>query len=180
MEQPGEQMTFAHTIESGLRSLGGLLTPALRGKLREKGIDPDKPLLPAYPRATWEAALGVIAEELHPGVSHDEAHRLVGKRISQGYNETTIGRAVAQSLRVRGPEHALKRMRQTLRSGNNYAETQLTQTGENAFELWVNETNGSPGYIQGVLETVMENTGARAEIRVLSFDGHAATYSIRW
>jgi uncharacterized protein (TIGR02265 family) len=173
-------MTFAHTIESGLRSLGGQLTPALRAKLREKGIDPDRPLLPAYPRTTWEAALRVITEELHPTVPFDEGYRLVGRRISQGYNETSIGRAVAQSLRVRGPEHALKRMRQTLRSGNNYAETQLTQTGENAFELWVNEANGSPGYIQGVLETVMENAGVQAEIRVRSFDGHAATYSIRW
>lgn len=180
MEQPGEQVTFAHTIESGLRSLSGQLTPALRAKIRELGIDPDKPLLPAYPRTTWEAVLGAIAHELHPSVSPDEAHRLVGRRISRGYNETTIGRAVAETLRLRGPEHALKRMRQTLRSGNNYADTQLAQVGENAFELWVNETNGSPGYIQGVLETVMENTGARAEVQLRSFDGHSATYLIRW
>jgi uncharacterized protein (TIGR02265 family) len=180
VEQPGEQMTFAHTIESGFRSLGGLLTPALRAKICEMGIDPDKPLLPAYPRAMWEAVLGVIAHELHPAASHDEAHRLVGRRISRGYNETNIGRAVAESRRVRGPEHALKRMRQTLRSGNNYAETRLAQVGERAFELWVNETNGSPGYIQGVLETVMENAGVKAEVLVQSFDGHAATYLIRW
>ncbi len=180
MEQAGEQMTFAHTIESGLHGLGDDLTPALREKIREKGIDPDKPLLPAYPRTTWEAVLGVIAEELYPRVSYDEAHRLVGRRLSQAYNETAIGRAVAESLRIRGPEHALERMSRTLRSGNNYAETRLTRTGEKAFELWVNETNGSPGYIQGVLETVMENSGAQAEIRVRSFDGHAATYSIHW
>ena len=180
MEQPGEQMTFAHTIESGLHGLGDDLTPALREKIREKGIHLDRPLLPAYPRATWEAVLGAIAEELYPRVPYDEAHRLVGRRLSQAYNETAIGRAVAESLRVRGPEHALERMSRTLRSGNNYAETRLTRTGENAFELWVNETNGSPGYIQGVLETVMENAGAKAEIEVRSSGGQAATYSIRW
>jgi uncharacterized protein (TIGR02265 family) len=176
-----EQLTFSHTIESVVASLGPALTPALREKMRVRGIDPDRKLLPAYPRTTWAEVLADIAAEVHPALPRNEAHRLIGRNLARAYNHTGIGAAIANVLLLRGPARTLTRMTQTLRSGNNYSDTRLTKLGDREFELWVNEVNGSPGYIQGILETVLENSGAtNILVRVQSFDGHAATYHVRW
>ena len=178
---PDEQLTFANTIESALAALGPALTPALRAKMRARGIDPDGKLLPAYPRATWAEVLADIAAEVYPAVPRDEAHRRIGRDLARAFNRTGIGAAIVGVLQLRGPERALVRMTHTLRSGNNYSDTRLTKLAEKEFELWVNEVNGSPGYIQGILETVLESARAKqAEVRVKSFDGHAATYVVRW
>lgn len=176
-----EQLTFSHTIASAIAALGPALTPELRAKMRARGIDPEKKLLPAYPRATWAEVLAEIAAGVYPTLPRDEAHRLLGRDFSRAYNRTGIGAAIVGVLQLRGPERALIRMTHTLRSGNNYSDTRLTQLGDREFELWVNEVNGSPGYIQGILETVLESARAKhAEVRVKSFDGHAATYVVRW
>ena len=59
---------YRHAIE-GLffRSLGERLTPALKAKLREVGLELDQPIPRNTPRTVFAEALRVTAAHLYPG-----------------------------------------------------------------------------------------------------------------
>ncbi len=92
-----------------------------------------------------------------------------------------MGKALFGILRLFGPARILQRMRTSLRAGNNYIEGTLEERGPNHFVLGINECNGSPGYVQGVIEAGLTLTGTKtATVVPRDFDGHRANFEIRW
>ena len=59
-----ERLMFAHAVEALFgRALRGQVTERLKARLRQAGLDLDRPLLPAYPIAVWIAALEISVSE---------------------------------------------------------------------------------------------------------------------
>ena len=47
------------------------------------------------------------------------------------------------------------------------------------FGGWINECNGNPGYVVGLLEAALEHAGSKnVKITVSNFDGHSANLNI--
>lgn len=174
-----EWYVYEHTVE-GLffKALKPRVTPVVAEKLKALGID-----LSAKPKSlqheNWKKAL-LVATELFEGTI-DERYRHVGRSVLLRYEETLMGKTVVGLMRILGPRRVLQRINVSLRSGNNYVEANLVERGEKSFEGTINECNGNPNYIAGVIEQGLIIAGAKSQhVVVQDFDGHAAKFSIEW
>lgn len=177
---PTEWYVYEHTVE-GLffKALRPRIGPALAEKFKALGIDlTGKPRSLAHEQ--WKKALALAATELFEGTL-DERYRQLGRAVLLRYEETLMGKTVVGLMRLLGPRRVLQRINVSLRSGNNYIEATLKELGERSFEGEINECNGNPNYIAGVIEQGLIIAGAK-EQRVVpqSFDGHRAKFSIEW
>ena len=163
-----EPLVFTPSIESlfvhGLR----LSLPA-RESLRALGLDLDRPLLPAYPLATWERAVQVAARDAFPQLDVDAAHLQLGRRMLAGYDATLIGKAIGIAARLAGPRRTLERMAHNTGTANNYVlarvealpdgSLRLTNTVQPAMEP-VFRARGhrlSPMWLPGLVTGILEN-----------------------
>ena len=170
---------YDHTVD-GLffKALRERITPPVAAKLKDLGIDLDgKPK--SVPHAQWIQALQVAAT-LFEG-TEDERYRALGRSVLLRYEDTVMGKAVVAVMRLMGPRRILARINTSLRSGNNYIHATLAPTGPTTWEGSINECNGYPQYIVGVIEQGLIIAGAKeVNITVSDFDGHAAKFSITW
>jgi uncharacterized protein (TIGR02265 family) len=177
-----ERLMFAHAVEALFgRAFRGQVTEPLKARLRQAGVDLDRPLLPAYPIAVWVAALEISVSELFPQLPREEGYRRLGERLLRGYVQTFIGRANFSLLRLLGPVRALERLSSHLRANNNFQETRLTQVGASEWELWINTSVSEPAYYEGLLQAALEEIGTphpRVGAGQRTDDG--CTYRVTW
>ncbi|WP_158501759.1 DUF2378 family protein [Vitiosangium sp. GDMCC 1.1324] len=176
-----QRLIFDYTLQSNLRVLGQPLAPEHVSGLMELGVDPSRPLLPAYPVETYTAVIDFIAAQLWPGLPRDEAGFELGRAFMRSYRETLMGKAVLSVTRVIGPHRTLERMNRNFRSANNYTETRLQKVGPSTYELWFNYAMRT-GYFRGLITEALEKTSAKAlsVTLVASSTGGEATFRISW
>ncbi|QDE66114.1 hypothetical protein BHS09_03365 [Myxococcus xanthus] len=177
-----EKLVFEHTLEGlFVRGLGARVTPVLRERLREVGVDLERKLQPAYSFETWCSAVRVAARELHPDVPDDVGYALLGERMVDGYRETVLGRAAFGVIQLLGPRRCVSRARQMFRSGNNYTETRLDDVSPSEVDLWMNEAGAIRYFTQGALRAGLRAVGAlHAEVQVRAFTDEGVTYRLTW
>lgn len=171
---------YEHTVDSlFFKALAARISPPLRQKLKALNIDLDgRPK--NVPQGDWVQALRLAADELFTGPI-DDRYRALGRAVLQRFEDTLMGKAIIAVMRVMGPARALRRIEGNLRGGNNFIRATLEQKGEREFVSEVNECNGNPHYIAGVIEAALHIAGAKeVSVKVLHFDGHAAKYAINW
>lgn len=171
---------YEHTVE-GLffKALHGRIKPPLEERLKALGIDlKGKPK--SVPHAQWVQALHLAATELFEGTV-DQRFRQLGNAVMLRHEDTVMGKAVITVMRLMGPKRVLGRINTTLRSGNNYIQATLAPTGPTSWEGTVNECNGNPHYIAGVVERGLIISGAKeVKVEVSGFDGHSAMFKLSW
>ncbi len=182
MAQAGgaEWFVYEHTVEAlFFKALRPRISAELKQKLKPLHIDlDDKPR--NVPQPEWVQALRLAADELFTGPL-DERYRSLGRAVLQRFEETLMGKAIIGVMRVMGPARALKRIETNLRGGNNFIRASLEQLGPREFFSAVNECNGNPHYIAGVIDAALHIAGAKeVSVKVMEFDGHAAKYAITW
>ncbi len=180
---PHADRKVVDTVFEGLfvKALGLEVTPALRRRLAELGVDFQVGLKPMYPHAVWEAALIAAAEELMPGKPLPEALHALGGRAVVGYFDTFIGRALKQVLRAIGVKRTLARMSLNFSATNNYTETEMKELGERHYELWMNELSLTQHNMAGIIETGLGIAGGKnVRVEIVRSDGSGCTYDIRW
>ncbi len=176
-----EHLWYATVVESVfLKGLGPLMTPALKQVVRDEGIDLDK-LLPAYPVVTVVRAARVVLPALYPGLPADQALRAFGAASMRGYNETLIGRAAVQLLKLLGTRRALERLHVSMSSGNNYLKTGFTALTANSAELTLSDVSTIPSFYQGIFEQGGQMIGAKNfKVKVLPVTGAGGRYHVEW
>jgi uncharacterized protein (TIGR02265 family) len=175
-----EWFVYEHTVD-GLffKTLAPKITSPLKEKLKALGIDLDaKPK--AVLQSNWKIALQLTSESLFAGPV-DDRYRQLGHAVLKSYGETTMGKVAITLMRMMGPKRILKRIQSTMRSGNNYITAVLRQLGPASYECVVNECNGNPWYIAGVVEQGLTISGAKnVKVNVFDFDGHGARITMEW
>ncbi len=176
------KLIFDHTIEGlFLRGLTGQVTPRLKLKLRQAGVDLDRPLLPVYPFEIWVRCIGLAAQELYPDVPEPEAWRRLGERMIEGYRETVMGSAMFTLLQALGPRRTLERAQKNFRSGNNYTEVRFTDVAPTVVDVWMNETDMVRFFAQGMIQAGMRTSGApELQVNILHCDAQGTTYRVSW
>ncbi len=180
--RPEERVVFASVVEGLVRhGLQGHVSLRLRERLRQEGVDIDRPLLPAYPVPTWSRCLNIIAEESFPGLPPEEAFRRLATRHVEGYGHTLFGRAVYRVMRLLGPRRMVQRLPQTLRGTDNYTDAELVEVGPAAFEMRMNSVLYAPGYVEALFEAMLRVAGAQSPQVVTTRveEGHT-TYRLTW
>ncbi|WP_224368566.1 DUF2378 family protein [Hyalangium versicolor] len=176
------RLVFDHTIEGlFVRGLGRQMTPRLKERLRQAGLDLDHRLMPAYPFPTWVECIGVAARELYPDRTEAEGWRLLGERLVEGYQETVLGNAMFAVLKALGPRRMLMRAQKSFRSGNNYSEIQVRDLGPTELEMWMNDTDLMVYFVQGVFLAAMYASGAPgSDVEIVHTDEKGTTYRLSW
>jgi uncharacterized protein (TIGR02265 family) len=176
-----ERLVFDYTMSSLIQVLGQPLTPEHLASLVALGVDPSRPLLPAYPVELYGRVMEFIARERWPHVTADVAHFELGRAFMRAYRQTTMGRGVASVSQRIGPHRALERMDRNFRSANNYTETRLRKLAPSLYELWFNHAPHAD-YYRGLLTESLERAGAQQlSVAILSRGlGGEATFRIAW
>jgi len=180
---PYAERKVVDTVFEGLfvKALGLEVTPALRRRLAELGVDFNAGLKPMYPHPVWEAALIAAAEELMPGKPLPEALHALGGRAVTGYFDTFIGRALKAVLRAIGVKRALGRMSLNFSATNNYTQTRLKELGERHVELWMNELSLTQHNMAGIIQTGLGIAGGKnVKVDIVASDGDGCTYHVTW
>jgi uncharacterized protein (TIGR02265 family) len=178
-QSPPDHLVFSPTIEElFVRRLGPRITPALRDQLRDLGLDLDKPLLPAYPLAAFDAALEVIATSVFSELPRAEAFRELGRLQVDAFAETLLGRASFQLMKLVSLTVFLNRQTRAWRNANNFIQTRLTESGPQTWEVWVNDVGRFPEVIQGILKAALERASHRAEVEILQREGLSCVYRV--
>jgi uncharacterized protein (TIGR02265 family) len=176
------RLVFENTVEGLFRiSLRDRLSSPAWQALRAAGIDPARPLLPAYSQETWRRGLEIAVADLYPFLPREEAWRRLGRDVMEGLMHTVLGRAMVGVSRLLGPLRSLRRLNNTLRSTDNYVESRLTELSPTSCEVWINEVMDQPTYYQGILEACMVLAGGQqVRVRVVAREGHGARLHVEW
>jgi uncharacterized protein (TIGR02265 family) len=179
-----QRLVYVQVVEGLLQhGLQGKVSPRLKQRLRQVGVDLDRPLLPAYPVPLWTHCLSVIVEETYPGVPREEAFRRLAETHVQGYGRTVIGRAVYGVMRLLGPRRLVQRLPQTLHATDNYTEAELVERGPTTYEMKMNSALDQPGYVESLFESMLRVGGAESpKVTRIHVDPAApsSTYQLTW
>ncbi|WP_255442408.1 DUF2378 family protein [Corallococcus sp. Z5C101001] len=178
----GERQVYVQVVEGLLQhGLRGQLSPRLRERLRQAGVDLDRPLLPLYPVPLWARCLHIVIEEVYPGLPRTEAFSRLAHAHVEGYGATLLGRAVMGVMRVLGPTHVVRRLPEVLRGTDNYTEVTLTERGPAHYELELNSVMDAPGYTEALFEALLGAGGAKAPRATKLHEGEGRTVlSLTW
>lgn len=179
-----EQLVFGTTMEGlFLKGLKGKISAQLTRELRERGLDLERPLLPAYPRQVVNEVIHHTAVSLFPEVPIDEAFYRVGKHVTPGQAATLLGSAALRLVSLVGPRRTLERLSRTFASTNNYMTVSLRKLADTSWELELHPSNAYPRYMQAVLEDMLTLAGAKdLTVRVAQHDTQRerCVYAITW
>jgi uncharacterized protein (TIGR02265 family) len=174
-----EHLIFSQTVEGLLRAMAPL-APGARARLKELGVDVDKPLRPAYPLEQFLSVMDFAGACLAPTEPPLEQTRLLGRRFMDAYRDTLIGRAMVAGMRIIGPWRTLERLSNKFRTGNNFSETHLTRLGPTEARLWCNRVS-RPGWYLGLLSRGLELAGAEdVAVSLIDQDAGGGTFLVRW
>jgi uncharacterized protein (TIGR02265 family) len=169
----GEAVVFGSAVEGlFVRTLGARLDATARDRIREIGIDLNRPPQAAYPIEVWEKAVDWAARCAFPELPVEEAWVATGQAFVAGFGQTLIGRAVLGVGRVVGVERSLKRMTRNLHSVNNFNSAVVEESAPGRVVIRVmttpefrelpRATTLPVHYMRGVFQGMAEELGARA------------------
>ncbi len=179
---PAKRVIFTPVIEGlYVHGLRGRVPLSLKVRLRELGLDLDRPLPSAFPVLQWEKCLHATAEALSPEVPRDEAMRRLGVLHVEGFGGSLLGRAMYAFMRTLGPRRILERLTASFRTTDNYSETRVTELGPGRYELWLNATADIATYPEGLFVALLTRCGARAvRVACTHRDDSGMTFLIQW
>ena len=178
---PQDEVVFGHTVEGLLVALDGHLDAPLRAKLKDAGLDLERKLAPAYPKAQWYQCLRLAAEALFPDLPLSKAHWHLGERFITAYFSTSMGRALQAVLKILGPARTLERTTRNMASGSNFVQVEVERLGPTDYRLKVNDAGIHPEFFGALCHFGTLTTGVKGlSTEVETHAPPAATYRIRW
>ncbi|WP_244226946.1 DUF2378 family protein [Corallococcus aberystwythensis] len=178
---PQDEVVFGHTVEGLLVALEGHLEGPLRTKLKAAGLDLDRKLAPAYPKAQWYQMLALGSETLFPELPAPQAHWHLGERFISAYFSTNMGRALQGVLKLVGPSRTLERTTRNMASGSNYVQVDVERLSPTDYRLKVNDAGIHPEFLGALCHFGTMTTGVKGLTTVVeSHASPAATYRMRW
>lgn len=174
------QLVYDFGVESLFRGLGDRLTPALKEKVRAVGIDLDRKLLPAYPREVWVRVVDVVAEDLKAGTDLAASRRELGRRITDGFAETALGKLMAPGVRFIGVRRVLQRLPKQLTMSNNFMKVALVEQPGDCVRVEVREPVPSADFLCGVIEAIAGYAGAKSCDVTFADEGTLIAFTVKW
>jgi uncharacterized protein (TIGR02265 family) len=176
MAPTAERMVDASIFE-GLFGKGVVVTPALQARLVAVGYDPKRPE-PRYPQTVFSSSIDAAAEVLYPDMPRAEAHRELGRRLTEGFSRTLLGSVMLAVLPRLSPATVVGRMPRWFAAVSSQSSTTVHETGPNERQLVMGAGNVPlPDVMCGVLERLVRGWTA---IEVVDRTASETTFLIRW
>jgi len=175
-----DKLFFGHSV-SGLfqKALGARVTPELRTRLRDTGIDLDKPLLPAYPAPVFVRCVELAGDALFPNQPRTEQLYEMGRITVQGFAQIELGSAMFDHLKVMTPERSMQRLERSLRAAMNLISVTFHPKSPTEFELQLNDVVGIPDFFRGLVEGGSSAAGRTSSVTVSRLEGEGCVLLYR-
>jgi uncharacterized protein (TIGR02265 family) len=181
MPASDEKLVFQQTIEGlFVRALATQMTPALKGLLRNEGLNLDAALDPGYPSHKFTGWVQLTAKHLFPHMPQSEGVRELGKLFFKGYVGTFIGQAMFKMMKIIGAKRTLQRMERNFRTGNNFISVRFEDCGPRHVKLHFADVNGMPTFYQGVILEGSASVAQGTQVLVELQPNDSVTYNITW
>jgi uncharacterized protein (TIGR02265 family) len=157
------------TVEASL--FEGLFQRALRPdlpfieELKTVGFDL-RNLKPRYPTRVWRESLEIARRRVYPSLPVEEGYRALGRRFSEGFFETIIGRFISVAFPMIGPAGMLKMAPRNVRAGRRDVDVVPVQEGERRWRITFKDRTPSPDFIAGLVESTGRRTGVHMVVTV--------------
>jgi uncharacterized protein (TIGR02265 family) len=176
-----EKLWFSQSIEGlFVRGLSKEMTPALRARLEELGIDVSS-IQPAYDNDMVVKAIKLAGATLYPQLQETEALREMGKIFMRGFSGTLMGGALVALMKVIGPRRSLERMERNFRTGGNYVQSKFTSLGKGKAQVWFNDVTGIADFYAGIIHRGGEFAGAKnMNVTYGSPATEECTFTVTW
>jgi uncharacterized protein (TIGR02265 family) len=135
-----------------------LLQPqgTFKDDLRAAGYDPDH-LEMRYPNAVLLATLDVAARHVYPELSREAAHRKLGRRFTDRYFTTLLGRITRTLVLSLGVDRFVMQLPKFVRLSATGVSITVQKLGPGDFKLVYTCESQSPDFIAGSLEGGVDN-----------------------
>ena len=148
--------------------------------LRAEGYDPKCPEFD-YPVQTWKRCVALARDVCFAEFSDAEAYRLLGRKLTEGFADTLVGRVAAVALPMIGAGRVVERLpRYLAMMGRPDLDVQLVPLGERTRRVTIPDIHNRPEFIAGALEVALERAHAQPIISVEDRSHLGFRLLIRW
>ncbi len=173
-----ERLIFGNSVQGMLSALGEI-TPEVKARLIELGVNPDK-LLPAFSVPVYSKLLDFIGAQRFPRLEGHERDRALGQEFIRGFGRTFVGKATMALGSVLGPMRATMRLTRTMRTVNNYSNAEAVPVSAKSVQVWCHPVL-RPWYYVGVFEQAgWELHGPSYKVELQKFEQERADFLISW
>jgi uncharacterized protein (TIGR02265 family) len=177
-----EQVVFSSVMEALFPAeVRRSLSAPARERLRQLGLDLDRPFHPAYPIGVWAEAVRMLEKERYPQLPTDAAQQQLGEDFMNQYAETLVAKALFALLRVMGPRRAMHRLARNFKSGGSDVEVSVRELAPDHFEIRFQHILVPAAHYLGMMLAASRHSGAsNVRGRILETTADACALDIRW
>jgi uncharacterized protein (TIGR02265 family) len=164
----------------------GLFVRGLKaeGKLAERllsfGYDLKKPEV-SYSVLTYQRCVNAARQEVFGNLSDEEAYRLLGRKLVDGFLETLVGKVVAVAMPMIGPGRVLERLPRYLSMmGRGEMEVRIMPAGDTARRIYFGDIYNRPEFLAGALEVGLERAHVKPIVSVEERTTEGYRLFLRW
>jgi uncharacterized protein (TIGR02265 family) len=148
--------------------------------LGAEGYDPRCPEID-YPVQVWKRCVALARDLAYGELGDADAYRILGRKLTQGFTETLVGRVAAVALPMVGPARVVERLpRYLAMMGRPDLDVQLVSVGERARRITIPDTHNRPEFIAGALEVALERAHVQPIISVEDRSHLGFRLLVRW
>lgn len=153
--------------------------PAFVEELKAIGLDL-RDLRPRYSTRVWREALEIARRRVYPTLAVEEGYRALGRRFSEGFFETIIGRFISVAFPMIGPTGMLKMSPRNVRAGRRDVEVIPVQENERRWRITFRDRDPSPDFIAGLVESAGRRTGVHMVVAVENVNPAGYDLLVTW
>lgn len=177
---PAVQPRIPCSVFEGLFVRGLEPNPALAQALAAEGYDPRCPEV-HYPVTVWKRCVERARQLAYGELGDLDAYRILGRKLTEGFADTLVGRVAAVALPMIGPARVVERLpRYLAMMGRPDLEVKLVAVGERARSISVPDQYNRPEFIGGALEVALERAHVRPIISVEERSLQGFRLLVRW
>jgi uncharacterized protein (TIGR02265 family) len=160
-----------------------------------RGLEPNAPLAKAlategyaprcpdvdYPVQVWKRCVSQARYLAYGELSDSEAYRILGRKLTEGFANTLLGRVAAVGLPMIGPARVVERLpRYMAMMGRPEVQVQSLSMGERVRRVSILDIYNPPEFIAGALEVALEYARAQPIIHVDDRSPDGFRLLVRW
>jgi uncharacterized protein (TIGR02265 family) len=134
-----------------------------------------------YPVQVWKRCVAQARELVYGELNDEEAYRLLGRKLTQGFLDTLVGRVAAVALPMIGPAGVVSRLpRYLAMMGRPDLEVQSVPMGERGRLVTIPDVHNRPEFVAGALEVALERANCKPFLTVEGRSPTGFRLLVRW
>jgi uncharacterized protein (TIGR02265 family) len=178
--QAAAQPRIPSSVFEGLFVRGLEPNSQLMRALAAEGYDPKCPEV-EYPVQVWKRCVALARDLAYGPLGDADAYRLLGRKLTEGFSNTLVGRVAAVALPMLGPARVMERLpRYLAMMGRSDLEVQMLSVSERARRVTIPDTHNRPEFVAGALEVALERAHSQPIITVEDRSHLGFRLLVRW